>query len=137
MKLMKERKNERGVVLALFVFAVVAILMALGLAIDLGVAYVASSAMSQSVDAGALAGVKFSRGSDAEMKELAVEIAEANFPDNFIPVKYSATVSIPSVDTVTVRVEANSHSPALFSRLIGKKSLRVSSVAEATRSRST
>ncbi len=133
MKIRNERRGEKGVVLALFVFAIVSILLAIGLAIDLGVAYVASSAMSKSVDAGVLAGARYSDGTIPEIEALAVQIAEANFPDNFIPVAYTATASVPSTDTIKVRVEANSHSPALFSRLIGKTSLTVNSAAEAVR----
>lgn len=133
MKPERKRDEEKGVVMVLFACALTATLLALGLAIDLGVAYVASSAMSKSVDAGVLAAARYSSGTPREIEELAVQIAEANFPDNFIPVHYKATVTIPGIDTLRVRIDANSQSPALFSRIIGKEQLKVRSTAEATR----
>jgi Flp pilus assembly protein TadG len=127
------KQRERGAVIVLFSFVMTSMLMALGLAVDLGAAYIASSSMSKAVDAGALAGARFSAGSMIDIRDLAIEVASANLSGINMPVEYEATVTIPTIDTLRVKLTAHTETETFFAKIMGAHKMNIRGYSEATR----
>lgn len=127
------KQRERGAVIVLFSFVMTSMLMALGMAVDLGAAYIAGSSLSKAVDAGALAGARFSAGSTVDIRDLAIEVASANLESLNMPINYNAVVTIPAVDTLRVKVTANTETETYFAKIMGAEKMSVRGYSEATR----
>ncbi len=134
----RRRNDEKGAVLFLLCFALVALMLAISIVVDLGIAYVSSANITRAVDAGALAAARYAGADEdnddaAALRALAIDVASNNIADNPLPVTFKASVRENGVDTLTVSLWAETKSPTLFSKVIRKDSITVSSVAEATR----
>ncbi len=130
--LVERRSPERGSIVTLFALSLVAIFFVLGISFDLGAAYVTHARMSQSVDAGVLAGARNSAGSDAEIKQIALKVARANFVGPH-PVEYSVRVTTPGIDTKRISMTATTDHPTTFAIMMGALKLDVGTMSEATR----
>ena len=131
-KLSRLRKHERGTVLVLLALSVVAVLLVLGLSIDLGTAYVQHARLSQSVDAGVLAGARNTALGDAQITAIALKVAKANYQTNE-PVNYTVSIPMPAPDTRRVSRSASATAKGRFASIIGKSALDLSVDGEATR----
>jgi Flp pilus assembly protein TadG len=132
----RPKKGESGIVIVLMAIVTVVLLLSAGLAVDLGLAHVTMARLSKAVDAGALSGARHSTEVVADIKDIAMRVATANYGASGRPgarATYDVSISNPSPDTYAVRVHGMTDSPAFFSRLMGKTSLDVAAVAEATR----
>ncbi len=127
-----KRNRQRGSTLTLFALSLVSIFFILGVSVDLGSAYVTQSRLSQSVDAGVLAGARNSAGSDAKIKQTALQVARANFVGPH-PVTYSVRVDVPEVDTKRIRMSAVTDHPTTFAVMMGALKIDIGTQAEATR----
>jgi len=132
-----ERDNERGAILAMLAASLVFVFLAIGIAVDIGTAYVRTMSLSKAVDAGALAGARYTMHGESEMREIIAKVAASNFgvadADNEYGANYAISIWHPSADTTRVRVDGTTASPALFSRVIGREDMQVRVSAEATR----
>jgi hypothetical protein len=126
------RNGESGVVLVLFVLSLVATLAAVGLAVDLGTAYITRSRMAKAIDAGALAASRYTHKGESAMEDIALDIARANFTAGGA-FDYDVTIDYPSTDAVRVELSSNHELPGMFSRLIGQDSIGLHALGEATR----
>jgi hypothetical protein len=124
--------RQRGAILVFFVFALLAMLLAAGLVVDLGLAYVGYGWLVRAVDAGALAGARNAASTNAEMESMIRKVAGANFRGP-LPVEYDVQITIPEVDTKRIAVSGRGKSPAMFSRLAGFDTFALGAEAEAIR----
>jgi Flp pilus assembly protein TadG len=131
--------GEGGI--ALFFVAVVMLLLMLaaGLAVDAGRAYLVKAQLSKAVDAAALGAARVLNSGDPQAE--AVAIFNANFaagymgtttPDPHAPLSYSLTTDTGS-GVSTVRISASSQMPTTLMRLGNIPSVTVNSAGEATR----
>ena len=136
-KLAQARNSEKGAILAMSALVLVILLLATGMAVDLGMAYGTSSRLSKAVDAAALAGARVSGMSNAEIEQLIQQVAAANLGgSNSISNAASFDVTIDNgagQDTRRVNVVGTTDSPTFFARVVGKNEIGVASGAEATR----
>ncbi len=126
------RNGESGVVLVLFVLSLVATLAAVGLAVDLGTAYITRSRMAKAIDAGALAASRYTHKGVAAMEDIALDIARANFTAGG-NLDYQVAIDFPSTDAVRVELSSSHELQGVFSRLIGHDDIDLYAVGEATR----
>ncbi len=128
----RSHKQERGTVLVLLALSAVAVLLVLSLSIDIGTAYVQHARLSQSVDAGVLAGARNTASGDAQLTAIALKVAKANYPTGE-PVNYTVTITVPAADTKRVSMSATTTAKGRFASIIGKSTLGLSVDGEATR----
>jgi Flp pilus assembly protein TadG len=131
-----KRGNQRGAVLAMLAGGIIILFLLAGVAVDIGTAYVRTMSLSKAVDAGALAGAKYTMKGEAEMRTIIDKVAAANFgpdPDSDYGATYDVTIWSPATDTTRVRVHGTTASPAMFSRVVGQDDIPISVLAEATR----
>jgi Flp pilus assembly protein TadG len=126
----RDDRKQKGVVLVVCVMALVTLLLATALVVDLGIGHVTLGQLSQAADAGALAGARHTKSGTAQVKSLATSVAKANFGGS---AAYSVTVDQPSVDTTRVRVEGETTRPTFFARLMDRESIDIATLSEATR----
>ena len=125
--------RQRGSILLLFALSLVTVFLILGMSVDVGTAYVTHSRLSQSVDAGVLAGARSSAQGNAKMEAVALQVAKANYVAG-TPVSYAVKITTPARDTKRVSLTASTKAPNRFSASVfGAKSMNVSVEAEATR----
>jgi Flp pilus assembly protein TadG len=127
----KVRKGERGSVMTLGTAAVVAVLLIVGLSVDLGTAYLSRARLYKAVDAAALAAARQASVDEAEMRQIALQVARANYSGS--GVEYAVTVSAEEGDATRVTVTAECDSRTSFLRLAGMSNMRVRASGEATR----
>jgi len=132
-----KHSKQRGAILAMLAVSLVFVFLSVGIAIDIGTAYVRTMSLSKAVDAGALAGARYTMRGEAEMREIIADVAASNFgvadASHEYGANYEITIYHPSTDTTRVRVNGTTESPALFSRIIGREDMPVRVSAEATR----
>lgn len=117
-------KNEKGSVLVVFAFFIVAISGILALSLDMGHYYVKKSNLQNAVDAAALAGA---------LKLPETGVAEQAAKNVFIMNGYSAdglNITFENNKTV-IGVAGEEAIPSFFAHLLGKKSFRVNTLAKA------
>lgn len=124
-------KGERGSVMTLGTAAVVAVLLIVGLSVDLGTAYLSRARLYKAVDAAALAAARQTSVDEAEMRRIALQVARANYSG--AGVDYAVTVSEEEGDATRVTVTAECDSRTSFLRLAGMSDMRVRASGEATR----
>jgi Flp pilus assembly protein TadG len=131
---MKRRSSdrERGVVVVLFSFALVCLLLAAGMVVDLGMAYVTRGRLTKAVDAGALAGARESSRSNTDIETIVRKVASANYTQ-IEDTSYNVAITTPATDTKRIAISAATESPAVFTRIIGRESFDVVAAAEAMR----
>jgi Flp pilus assembly protein TadG len=135
------RHNQRGFVLVYMAATLTLLLLASGLAVDSGRAYVVKAQLSKAVDGAALAAAR-SLNSGSPRAE-AAQIFKANFPPGYMGTDASsdptaaANFFASSVNTTTgvntVTVTASAALPTTFMRLANVNSMTIASSGEATR----
>ncbi len=124
---------ERGSILLLFALSLTAVFLILAMSVDLGSAYITHSRLSQSVDAGVLAGARNSAQSNTKIKAIALQVARANFVGDH-PVDYSLSITTPARDTKRFLMTAQTKATGAFSAAaLGAGTFDVSVLGEATR----
>ncbi|CAG4893406.1 vWA domain-containing protein [Paraburkholderia gardini] len=135
------RKRQQGAVSVIVVFALVALLGVLGLAIDSGFGYLIRTRLDAAADGAALAaGHAVTRGDNqadqtTNAQQAAAAFFSANYPANFLG--STASMDTPSITfasgTVTIDVQAQAQVPVNFMQLFGFKVLNVSTHSETVR----
>ncbi len=143
----KDRKNERGQTFVLLVMSLTVLLAFVGLAIDLGIAYVTKTTLSKAVDAAALVAMKdvnLGTGSlpNCSLTSGAGAAALEAFNVNYKSVPSLGTTPTPSIcfsldsnDNTIVNVGATATLNTYFIRVLGSTydTLSVSASAQAQR----
>jgi Flp pilus assembly protein TadG len=119
------------------------VLPAVGLAVDVGILYVVKDKMQTAVDGASLAAARsLNRGQDfasqqANATATAKKIYHMNMESGFLGAQSDGdpTITFPAgpPQSMTVRVAAQVTAPTYFLRVIGKDSVTMGSVAQATR----
>jgi Flp pilus assembly protein TadG len=133
----KNRSNERGQILPMFVVLLPVLLLFVGLTLDLGIAYVTKTALSKAVDAAAISAMLNIKQGQAT----AITLAQAAFNANYAA--FGSTSPAPSVSVVfttdgnnntVVNVNASATLSTFFLGLLpGFKTMSVSSSSQTTR----
>jgi len=140
----KANPQEIGVVLVLVAALLVVFIMFLGIAIDLGMAYIVKGQMIKAVDGAALAAARaLGSGSTTPERDEAVRIFRANFPAGTLG---TSTVTDPTTDpnffnkyydddtgTNVITVKAEATLPMTFLRVFGLNQINVGGMGEARR----
>jgi hypothetical protein len=126
----RDYRSQRGDIMVVFLVTLVPTLAAVGLAVDLGLAYRSRAGLVNAVDAGALAAVRSVAGTD--MEQIALRVAAANFAGSG-DASYTFEKSDAGDEGVRVEVRGTYDSPAYFSRLIGNDSFTLEAVGAALR----
>ncbi len=129
---MKDSQEQRGGTIIFFSISVVVVFLVMGLALDLGNAYVTRARLSKAVDAGALAGARNASDTNDVIKELSLSVATANYQTSN-GVDYQVQITTPSQDTKRVVLTGNTASNVYFAKLLGRSAIDVGTAAEATR----
>jgi Flp pilus assembly protein TadG len=138
-----DKPREEGVALILVAALLVLLLLFLGLAIDLGRAYLVKAQLTKSVDGAALAAARALSTTTTPERDEAIRIFRANFPAGYLG---TSSVTDPASDAnfftktydsesganiITVRAQASL--PVTFMRLGGFDQLTVGGMGEARR----
>jgi Flp pilus assembly protein TadG len=133
----KNRSNERGQILPMFVVLLPVLLLFVGLTLDLGIAYVTKSALSKAADAAALAALRNIKQGQAT----ATALAQAAFNANYAA--FGSTSPAPAVSVVittdgsnntVVNVNATATLSTFFLGLLpGFQTMNVSTSSQTTR----
>src|SRR5437868_14225355 len=135
------RSSERGFVLVYMAVTLALLLLASGLAVDSGRAYVVKAQLSKAVDGAALAAARSLNSGNPRAE--ATQIFKANFPPGYMG---TSTASDPTaaanfftsaVNTATgvntVTVNASAILPTTFMRVASIDNMTIGSTGEATR----
>jgi Flp pilus assembly protein TadG len=135
------RGRQTGAVSILVVLALVALLGAIGIAIDSGLGYMVKAKLDAAADGAAIAaGQAVTRGADqatqtTNAQNAAKAFFAANYPEGFL--NSTATLANPSVTfdqgTVTINVAATAQVPVTLMQVLGFKVLNVSTSSQAIR----
>jgi Flp pilus assembly protein TadG len=138
---LSNRSNQRGFVLVYMAATLALLLLASGLAVDSGRAYVVKAQLSKAVDGAALAAARSLNSGNPRAE--AAQIFKANFPPGYMG---TSTVSDPTAATDffsstvnaatgvnTVTVNASAILPTTFMRIASINNMTIASTGEATR----
>jgi Flp pilus assembly protein TadG len=134
--------SRKGQVIILVTFAVVLLLLLVGLALDSGIGYAVKAKLNSAVDAAAIAaGRALSEGSNDAERQANAEAAattffNANFPANYLRARVtSGPTVVTEHDTSTgewhITVTASAEVPTYFLRIRGNNSFSASSASMA------
>ena len=140
MKTLKARQQS-GQVIMIVAFSLVALIGAVGLAIDSGLGYLLKAKLNAAIDSASIAGARaVSNGSDqatqaANAKQAAREFFNANMPANYLG--SSVVLNDPVVTfnqgKVTIDTSATASIPVSLTRVMGFKVLNVAASAQTIR----
>jgi Flp pilus assembly protein TadG len=135
----KERPHQAGQVLLTFIFFIVVLVFFVGIAIDIGFAYVTKSTMSKAVDAAALSAAQSLALGSSTWETVATKMFAANYSQSGRePVAPSVHVSVQQLNPNlrSVQVSATTQVNTYFIRVLPAwKQLTISASAAATRAR--
>jgi len=123
--------SDKGGVAAMVGLAVVPMVLALGLAIDGGLAYGAHSKLQGAVDAAALAGARVASSEDGNVEADARMFFDANFPSSFLGGQITDFDANFDEDTGELRIDAEIDLPTSFMRIAGLPTVSVAASAVA------
>lgn len=136
------RRQQRGSVTLLMVAGMVALIACVGLALDVGIGYLARAKLAAAVDGAALAASRaVGQGMDqAEQTKNAERTAQAFFYSTFPPGTVGMRVSPPVVNVIfepaggaRITVSAQAEGPVSFLRVLGFSMLPIAASAETRR----
>src|SRR2546427_81441 len=132
--------RKHGQTLVTFAVLLVVLMLFVGLAIDLGFAYLTRASLSKAVDAASLTGARNLSLGDDQAKALAVATFNANYPqtgrDVAWPLRPSVSFDTDPGGSTLVNVSATTSISTYFIRVLPQwKALSVSSAGQATRVR--
>lgn len=123
------KSADEGVVAIIYVVALIPLFGMLGLAIDGGRDFYVHSVITGAADAASIAGAK-AGGTQDNMRQRAIDIFNANIPDNFIGTISGPTVQI-SQDSKVVTVTATASIDTTFMKLLGQNSISATATSQA------
>src|SRR6202453_414374 len=131
------QRKSRGQILLIFAIVFPVLLMFVGLALDVGFAWIMKALLSRSVDAAALAGMRNIDLGTSKSQQIAQEAFNANFGSGFNRDTAAPTVSITvgkdGSNNNIVTVTANATINTFFIRIVpGFGTMNISSTAQAT-----
>jgi Flp pilus assembly protein TadG len=133
----KNRTNERGQILPMFVVLLPILLLFVGLTLDLGIAYVTKTSLSKASDAAALAAMRNFKQGQATATTLARNAFDANytaFGSNSPAPSVSIVFTTDANNNTVVNVNASATLSTFFLGVLpGFKTLAVSTSAQTTR----
>lgn len=118
--------DERGVVLAIVGLAIIPLFAAIGLAVDLGRAYMLKSKLSYAIDAAGLAG---GRAFETDLREDDIMMFfDANFPPGYMQAEFAPGDPVITFDEDenTVTIQASATIPTRFMSVAGVHTMTVS-----------
>ena len=124
---------ERGSYFVFFALALIPVVGAAGLGIDLGRSYVAQSRLQAAIDSAAIA-MASAEGTDSEIQTLGENFFYANFPSDFWAASAPPVITIDRPVTTTsgdFTIEARATVPTLFMGMFGHDSVQVAARTEA------
>ncbi len=124
-------RDQAGGVALLFGLAMVPLCLALGLAVDGGLAYSAKSRLQAAVDAAVLAGGRSAAADPDTMIGDARMYFRANYPADFMGGRVTAFDAVYDGAARTVRVDAEAVVPTAFMRVAGIEEVTVRAAAAA------
>ena len=141
MNLFRRHKNgssERGQILPMFAFCLVVMILFVGLAIDLGYAYVTKANLSKAVDAAALKGMLSLSQGQAGAIAVAQSVFAANYQssgrDSSMPVPTVTFTTDPKTGLLQINVSAATTINTFFARIVPSlQTMSVSDTAQTTR----
>jgi Flp pilus assembly protein TadG len=134
----RTKNRERGQIIPLFALMLVVLILMLGLAIDLGYAYLTKAALSKAVDAACLAGMRNLGQGTAYAKTVAQNAFTANYGvapsrDTAAPT-VNVTFSTDANNNTLLNVSATTTINTFFIRILPQwQTLTITSTAESTR----
>ena len=132
---MKEPADrEQGQVLVAFVLTATFLLAMIGLAIDVGMAYLVKTKLSAAVDAAALAAGKVAPQGQESAGAEAARFFSVNYPDGLLGARVAAptTVVMEEDQSWNVTVSATALLPSYFAKAVGARQFTVSASATST-----
>lgn len=128
--------GEKGQVLVAFVLTATLLLAMIGMAIDIGMAYLVKTKLSAAVDAAALAAGKVAPQGEATAGAEAARFFAVNYPDGLLGARVAAptTVVMEEDQSWNVTVSATALLPSYFAKAVGARQFTVSASATATQS---
>jgi Mg-chelatase subunit ChlD len=137
------REKRKGYILLFAALMTIMVLVpAIGLAVDVGMMYMAQSMLSAAADAAVLSGARaLSRGADDAAQHASAEAAantcfSSNFPGGYMGTSNLTLTSTATTDATSLRSVTTTASvdlPLVFMRFFGNNTTRVSASAVATR----
>src|ERR1700730_2252025 len=132
----KNRSNERGQILPMFVVLLPVLLLFVGLTLDLGIAYVTRTALSKAADAAALSAMRNIKQGQATATALARNAFNANyaaFGSNSPAPLVNVVITTDASNNTVVNVNATASLNTFFLGILpGFKTLNVSSSSQTT-----
>lgn len=130
-------RSIKGQVLVLFVCVLSVLLALTGLAVDVGMAYVAKSKLNAAVDAAAIAAGKVVSQGTTAMTTEATNFFNANYPSDLLGTTVSGVSLYPppvhNVDgSWTITVNATASSPTYFAKVAGWQTFAINASATST-----
>jgi len=133
----KDRRNERGQILPMFVVLLPVLLLFVGLTLDFGMAYVTKTALSRAADAAALAALRNIKQGQTQATALATAAFNANyaaFGNSSTPPTVNVSITTNSGNNTVVNVSATTALNSMFLGLLpGFKTINVTSASQTTR----
>ena len=134
---MRYRVGEnKGQVIVGFAAAAVFLLAMIGLAIDIGMAYLVKTKLSAAVDAAALAAVKMASQGESVVGKEAAKFFSINYPDGMLGAAVAAPATVLFYDnkekSYTVTVSTTAVVPAYFAKVVGRNEFTVGAKATTT-----
>ena len=130
-----DRRQERGSVIIMGAFALLAVIAVSGLAIDSGRYFAVRAELAKAVDAGALAGARVLASGPSRAEAAAQEYAEMNFTSDYMSTTshgFSSTID-PDPASAKIAVRGTAAMPTTFLRVLGLTTVTVRAFAEAER----
>ncbi len=130
------RKGERGVATILVAMFLILFVSCIGLAVDMGRAYIVKTALSTAVDGAALAAARLLPQGQSAASAAAINIFNANFPPGFLGVGAISTYPVfgttsDGSDLITITVTTNI--PTTFMKVAGINTVNLMASGQATR----
>lgn len=118
-------KDERGSVAALVGLAIVPLVLALGLAVDGGLAYNARSKLQGAVDSAVLAGAQAASTEGSDVIADARKYFNVNYPSDFLDGRITNFAPTFNEETRELSIDAAVEIPTAFMRLAGKQTVSI------------
>lgn len=138
MRLTTNRRVERAQIFLLFALSLPVLILFVGLAVDLGFAFVTRANLSKAVDAAALAAMRNINQGQAQATAIAQSAFNTNYGSgigrSLSPPALNVAITTDANNNAVVSVSATTSINTFFLRIVsGLKTLQVSSNAQATR----
>ena len=124
-------QNERGSVFAIMAFASMAIIGAVGIAVDTGRAELAQSKLQNALDAGGLAAGATLNSSD--MTAVVSKYLQANFSQGNLGATITKVTATLNADSTVLTANATATMPTTFMKIFGRTTMTLSATTEITR----